>query len=337
MLTYNTLYRPVDDGSVEQLQMAAWLQYLLDRLDLACTISLAGRETHLIALASRTRHALDEQMRQGGSADLALLIPWLNALLGDDAYKITDWAAGASGQFLGEYQLAIVERHFPGSQAIYASAHGLTHAYGFHDSAMGWAALEAIELGLHTSARESEAILTYVRWARSTGLPAEHIIDEVIGRVWQSDEAERRIDEMAALVDCAAALARRTDTALALYGGEHNKIAFAIERDRKDLGTTDGLLAALAVCRLERLIDAGAFWPYYLLAGIVTSAPHVVEAIGQRFYGMTWHKWLNALLAKHLDEEIVPREEAVWSRLRTAMSFSAASNPIVHRRRRLPR
>ncbi|KVE33612.1 hypothetical protein WS68_11970 [Burkholderia sp. TSV86] len=48
MLTYNTLYRPVDDGAFEQLQMAAWLQYLLDRLSLACTLSLAGRETHLI-------------------------------------------------------------------------------------------------------------------------------------------------------------------------------------------------------------------------------------------------------------------------------------------------
>ncbi|MBF5008253.1 hypothetical protein [Burkholderia pseudomultivorans] len=316
--------------SLDDLRAAAWVQYLLDHLDNACDAALDSGDRHLSALAAATSTAIDARRRRGQPLDSTLLAPWRSALLrGDDcpAREQLDRLPCAG-------ELTAFERYFAGSRQVHASAYGVAEVWGTDDTRIGVAALFAAARG----ADAFGTLATLPIAAPQTQIERETTriaIDDTIGRIWQPDEAQRSLDEMAALAHCAACLAMRHGAPLALYGGEHNRIACAIRRDRPDLASPDGLLVALALCRLDELIGGDSFWVYYLLAGIAIAAPQIVEDIGRRFYGDAWQTWFDALLRRPSSQMRTAGDTAGFARLRDAMHFMAPRNPVgIGRRRR---
>lgn len=159
------------------------------------------------------------------------------------------------------------------------------------------------------------------------------VIDAIVLRVCGPRDDASRIDEMAALVTFSAVLAAGNGTSIVAYGGQHNLVARAIRTHRADLASVDGLLAALSVCRLDRLVGAGSFWAYYLLAGIAIAAPDAVREIGRRFHGDEWQACLDHVLAWPAVNRFGPKEDIAFDRLRGAMSLTSRWNPIVRGKR----
>ncbi|WP_323118336.1 hypothetical protein [Burkholderia alba] len=334
MLTYNTQYGYANSLPLDRLRTAAWVQHLLDRLERVAHAMIAGGDA---GMAEAGRATLD-RLRVNAPRDASLLDPLFTAVLGNDG-RHGNRSGTAYGSFAGapaRRELLLVERYVPGSKHAFDAAHGVMHAYASRDQEVGWAALESIEAGIGRPAPAGEdgEPVSAVRAARNEGLPAGRIIDGAIGRTWQPDESTRRFDEMVALVDFAAAIAADTPVTLAAYGGDYNSVACAIRGDRSDLASVDGLLAALAVCRLEQLTDAGSFWTYYLLAGIVIASPDAMREMGTHFYDDAWRCWIDALLALPASGELGHGEEEALSQLEASMSFVARRNPIVHTRRK---
>lgn len=166
----------------------------------------------------------------------------------------------------------------------------------------------------------------------SKGRRRGRVIDRAIGRIWGADE--KRADALSALAAFSATLAMNAPITLDAYGGEHNGVAAAILRERGDLASAPGLLAALAVCRLDRLTGAGSFWAYYLLAGVMIAAPQAVASIAARFHRDALSAWLDMLLAVPARSPIGDAGEAALARLAASMSFTSRHNPIVHTRHR---
>ncbi|KWF62866.1 hypothetical protein [Burkholderia pseudomultivorans] len=332
---------PKQDGDTrgalpDRLRTAAWLQYLIDRLDDA-----AGAAD----IAVHSRAGLSRDAR----AALHELAPWL-ATDGSGCACARD---DACTHVPDAQQLAHAERCCPGSRAVYDSAHGVVDAWSFDDRETGWAALERIAQGVGNSDETAAHDAGHER-GRAAVPPAKHLaeqriavaaagaqpstrpgalIDAVVLRICGPRDDASRIDEMAALATFCAALAAGDAISIAAYGGAHNLVARAIRTRRADLASVDGLLASLSVCRLERLVGAGSFWAYYLLAGIAIAAPGVVHAFGRRFHGDAWREWLDAVLASPAVGRFGPQEDAAFERLRGAMSLTSRRNPIVRAKR----
>ena len=246
-------------------------------------------------------------------------------------------------------QLADAERCCPGSLAVFDTAHGVIDACAFDDPDVGWAALERIADGVECHgevanepdgqretppAKNLRDRLTAVA-AMSTETPVRPgaVIDAIVLRVCGPRDDATRVDEMAALAMFSAELAAGNGVSVHAYGGRHNFVAQAIRTHRADLASMEGLLAALAVCRLDRLIGAGSFWAHYLLAGIAIAAPDTVRAIGRRFHGDTWQTWLDHVLAWPAVSRFGAKEDVAFDRLRDAMSLTSRRNPIVRAKR----
>lgn len=341
MLTYNTQYGYASSLPLDRLRTAAWLQYLLDRLERVAHAMIAGGNAAMAAAGHETLARLRGAARSTPRLDASLLDPLFTAILGDDADhgRCSGTAYGTLAMAPARRELLLIERYVPGSKRAFDVARGVIDAYAWRDPEFGWAALEAIEAGIGHEPVDSDAPPEpgSIRAARDEGQPASRIIDTVIGRAWQADEEERRFDTMAALVEFAAAIATQTPITPAAYGGDHNSVARAIWRERGDLASIDGLFAALSVCRLEQVTDAGSFWAYYLLAGIRIAAPEVMREMGRHFYGDAWRGWLDALLALPATGELDRDGAAALARLEASMSLVAHRNPIVHARRRSAR
>jgi hypothetical protein len=344
MLTYNTQYGYASSLPLDRLRTAAWLQYLLDRLERVAHAMVAGGNAAMAAAGHDTLARLRGGARQASRADASLLDALFAAILGDDAAhgRGSGSAYGTLAVTPARRELLLVDRYVPGSKRAFDRAHGVIDAYAWRDPEIGWAALEAIATGVGAARAVADEPAEppepdSVRAARDEGQSARRIIDTVIGHAWQADDDLRRLDEMAALVEFAAAIATHTPITPAAYGGDHNSVARAIWRERGDLASADGLFAALSVCRLEQLTDAGSFWAYYLLAGVRIAAPDVMRELGRHFYGDAWRSWLDALLALPATGELDRDGAAALSRLEASMSLVAHRNPIVHGRRRSTR
>ncbi|KVD83489.1 hypothetical protein WS62_21725 [Burkholderia sp. ABCPW 14] len=323
--------------SLGSLRTAAWLRHLLDHAERLASAAAASREAHIATAAYNTTLARSNaSARRGPTADADLLSELLAALQGDGASADTARAAtdGPFARTPTKRLLAIVDRYLPGSKAVFDGAYGMANACGFDDPEVGWAALESIELGIgHALAADGDVAEDAMRGlVRCDGPAAGRVIDRAIGCVWLADE--KHIDVMAALAMFSATLATNAPITLAAYGGEHNGIAAAIRRERRDLASAEGLCAALAVCRLDRLTGAGSFWAYYLLAGVMIAAPDVVAAMAGRFHGGALNAWLDMILASPARSEIGGAGEAVLGRLAASMSFTSRRNPIIHTKRR---
>ncbi|AJX30649.1 hypothetical protein [Burkholderia oklahomensis] len=322
--------------SLGSLRTAAWLRHLLDHAERFASAAAASREAHIATAAYNTLARSNASARRGPTADDDLLNELLAALQGDGASADTSRAAayGAFARTPTKRLLAIVDRYLPGSKAVFDGAYGIANACGFDDPETGWAALESIEFGIgHALATDSDVAEDAMRGpVRFDGPAAGRVIDRAIGCAWRADE--KHIDAMTALAAFSATLATNAPITLAAYGGEHNGVAAAIRRERRDLASTEGLCAALAVCRLEWLTGAGSFWAYYLLAGVMIAAPDVVAAMAGRFHGDALNAWLDMILASPARSGIGGAGEAVLGRLAASMSFTSRRNPIVHTKRR---
>ncbi|MGU7773438.1 hypothetical protein ACV229_25070 [Burkholderia sp. MR1-5-21] len=362
MLTHEAQYGDTRGATPDRVRTAAWLQYLMDRMEGAAVAAAADPDVRIAAVARAVLARLAGGPRQSADLDACVLAPWLAALGGGerglpDAADAID-SADACVRVPNARELAQAERYFPGSRTVFESAYGVIDAGTFSDPGIGWAALERIAAGAGGVVLERlasgaggaalERIASGAGGAAcepgglasadaGTSSPGD-LIDAVVTRIVQPQDDARRIDELTALVEFSAALAIRHDVVpLSAYGGTHNGIALAIRRDRPDLATTEGLLAALSVCRLDQVVGAGSFWAYYLLAGIVIAAPDVVRDFGRRFSGGIWWTWLEATLARPACGNFGREEDAAFERLRDAMSFTSRRNPIVRAKRTLPR
>ncbi|MGS0894622.1 hypothetical protein ACVBGC_19130 [Burkholderia stagnalis] len=342
---------PAKDGDArgatpDRLRTAAWLQYLIEY---AGDARAAGR-------ADATAVVTRASARRGSSPASAVppeLAPWLATDGGGCACDATGVVA-ACLHVPTTRQLAQAERRCPGSRAVFDSAHGVIDAWSFDDPEVGWAALERIAGGVadadgHAGEHEMdeqngpddapparnlrERRASVAAAGAQTPAPGR-VIDAVVLRLCGPRDDASRVDEMAALVTFSAALAAGRAISVDAYGGAHNLVVKAIRTRRTDLASVDGLLAALSVCRLDRLVGAGSFWAYYLLAGIVIAAPDVVHEFGRRFHGDTWRSWLDATLAQPAVGRFGRQEDAAFERLRAAMSLTSRSNPIVARAKR---
>ncbi|WP_419688683.1 hypothetical protein ACN22W_32840 [Burkholderia theae] len=354
MLTDPAKYGDARGATPDRLRTAAWLQYLIEHLDAAACAMAAGDAGDTTVVASHAiRVRAGESLSRDATAALQRLVPWIATDSGGCACDPTD-LPGACSHGPSAQQLAEAERCCPGSRAVFEAAHGVIDACAFDDPDVGWAALERIaggvecndadageraadekhgqgEIPVAKNLREKLAVVAATR-AETSARPGA-IIDAIVLRACGPRDDASRIDEMAALAMFSAELAAGDGVSVAAYGGQHNLVAQAIRTHRADLASTDALLAALSVCRLDRLVGAGSFWAYYLLAGIVIAAPDAVRDIGRRFHGDTWQTWLDHVLAWPAVNRFGPTEDAAFDRLRNAMSLTSRWNPIVRAKR----
>lgn len=354
MLTDPAKYGDASGATPDRLRTAAWLQYLIERLDADACTAEAGVTDDTTVIAS---HAI--RLRAGASlsreaiAILNRLAPWIASDAGACACDLTD-PRGACSHVPSMQQLAEAERSCPGSRAVFDTAHGVIDACAFTDPDVGWAALERIAGGADCHGNDDGECTEHESDAQDDMPPAKNlrerlavvaaaggetsampgaVIDAIVLRACGPRDDASRIDEMAALVTFSAALAAGDGTSVAAYGGQHNLVARAIRTHRADLASVDGLLAALSVCRLDQLVGAGSFWAYYLLAGVVIAAPDAVREVGRRFHGDEWQAWLDHVLAWPAVSRFGPKEDVAFEGLRGAMSLTSRRNPIVRGKR----
>ncbi|MCA8272763.1 hypothetical protein LGN17_09575 [Burkholderia sp. AU30280] len=354
MLTDPAKYGDARGATPDRLRTAAWLQYLIERLDAAACAAQAGDADDTTVIAS---HAI--RMRAGASlsreatAMLHRLAPWIASDGGACACDLTD-PRGACSHVPSMQQLAEAERSCPGSRAVFDTAHGAIDACAFDDPDIGWAALERIAGGVEGNGGDDGESTEHEKGAQDGLPPAKNlrerlavvaaaggetstlpgaVIDAIVLRACGPRDDASRIDEMAALATFSAVLAAGNGTSIAAYGGQHNLVARAIRTHRADLASVDGLLAALSVCRLDQLVGAGSFWAYSLLAGIVIAAPDAVREIGRRFHGDEWQAWLDHVLAWPAVSRFGPKEDVAFERLQGAMSLTSRWNPIIRGKR----
>ncbi|VWB37411.1 hypothetical protein [Burkholderia lata] len=350
MLTDPAKYGDARGATPDRLRTAAWLQYLIERLDAAACAaeaSDAGDTTVITSHAIRMRGGAN--LSREATAALHRLAPWIASDGGACACDLTD-PIGACSHVPSMQQLAEAERSCPGSRAVFDTAHGVIDACAFDDPDVGWAALERIAGGVEGNGgddgectdaqgdtpaaknlRERLAVVAAASGATSA-MPGA-VIDAIVLRACGPRDDALRIDEMAALVMFSAALAAGDGISIAAYGGQHNLVARAIRTHRADLASVDGLLAALSVCRLDQLVGAGSFWACYLLAGIVIAAPDAVREVGRCFHGDEWQAWLDHVLAWPAVSRFGPKEDVAFERLQGAMSLTSRWNPIVRGKR----
>lgn len=348
MLTDPAKYGDARGATPDRLRTAAWLQYLIEHLDgAACAgdpVVVPSHAIHVGAGASLSREA---------RAVLHRLVPWIATDGSGCACDPAD-SPGACSHVPSARQLAQAERCCPGSRAVFDTAHGVIDACAFDDPELGWAALERIAGGVERSGDDAGACIANEHDGPRETPPAKNlrekltavattgtetparpgaVIDAIVLRACGPRDDAARIDEMAALAMFSAELAAGHGVSAQAYGGQHNLVARAIRAHRADLASTDGLLAALAVCRLDRLVGAGSFWAYYLLAGIAIAAPDTVREIGRRFHGDIWQTCVDHVLAWPAVSRFGPTEDAAFERLRDAMSLTSRWNPIVRAKR----
>ncbi|WP_321791575.1 hypothetical protein [Burkholderia pyrrocinia] len=353
MLTDPAKYGDARGATPDRLRTAAWLQYLIEHLDAAACAAVgdAGETTVVASHAIRLRAG--ESLSHDAAAVLHGLVPWISTDGGGCACDPTD-LLGACSHVPSAQQLVEAERHCPGSRAVFDAAHGVIDACAFDDPDIGWAALERIAGGVECNGDEAGEFAADERHGQDETPPAKNlreklavlaatsaetsarpgaVIDAIVLRACGPCDDASRIDEMAALAMFSAVLAAGNGISVAAYGGQHNLVARAIRTHRADLASVDGLLAALSVCRLDRVVGAGSFWAYYLLAGIVIAAPDAVREIGRRFHGDTWQTWLDDVLAWPTVSRFGSKEDVAFERLRDAMSLTSRWNPIVRGKR----
>lgn len=355
MLTDPAKYGDARGATPDRLRTAAWLQYLIEHLDDAARVAarVAGATIAPPSRAARVQTRMN--LSHDAIAILHELAPWIAADGTGCACDATD-PLDACVHVPDARQLAYAERCCPGSRAAFEAAHGFIDAWAFDDPDDGWAALERIAGGVEPDGgvaahagtepsaigevppaknlRERRAPVAAACVAPSARPGA--IIDAVVLRVCGPRDDAARIDEMAALAMFCAELAAGKGVSVAAYGGRHNLVARAIRERRADLGSVDGLLAAVSVCRLDRLAGAGSFWAYYLLAGIAIAAPDMVRAFARRFHGDAWTIWLDEMLAWPAIGRFGRNEDVAFDRLRGAMSLTSRANPIVRAKRVRP-
>ncbi|PFH28904.1 hypothetical protein [Burkholderia sp. JKS000303] len=345
MLTDPAKYGDARGATPDRLRTAAWLQYLIERLDeAACSMTAEAGDT--AGMSSRAGMTLSHDR----VAMLHELAPWAATDGGGCACDASD-PRNACMHVPDARQLAYAERCCPGARNVFESAHGIVDAWAFDDPDEGWAALERIAAGMESGSDEAG---TYDAREPEEAQPAKNlrerriavaaacvepsarpgaVIDAIVLRICGPRDDAARIDEMAALAMFSAELATGNGVSIGAYGGRHNIVARAIRERRADLASVDGLLAAVSVCRLDRILGAGSFWAYYLLAGIVIAAPDVVHAFARRFHGDAWRTWLDAVLAWPAVSRFGPQEDVAFERLRDAMSLTSRANPIVRAKR----
>ena len=354
MLTDPAKYGDARGATPDRLRTAAWLQYLIEHLDAAACAPAAGDAGDTAVVASYAiRMRAGASLSRDAAAVLHGLAPWIATDGGGCACDPAD-VLGACSHVPSARQLAEAERCCPGSRAVFDAAHGVIDACAFDDPDVGWAALARIAGGVECNGEDAGERTAHEREEHGEAPPAQNlreklaviaaasaetsarhgaIIDAIVLRMCGPRDDASRIDEMAALAMFSAALAAGNGISVAAYGGQHNLVARAIRTNRADLASVDGLLAALSVCRLDRLAGAGSFWAYYLLTGIVIAAPDAVREIGRRFHGDTWQTWLDDVLAWPAVSRFGPKEDVAFERLRDAMSLTSRWNPIVRAKR----
>ncbi|UVE69026.1 hypothetical protein L2Y90_19900 [Burkholderia pyrrocinia] len=354
MLTDPAKYGDARGATPDRLRTAAWLQYLIEHLGAAACVAAAGDAGDTTVVASQAiRMRAGMNLSRSATEILHRLAPWIATDGGGCACDATD-PHGACSHVPSAQQLAEAERCCPGSRAVFEAAHGAIDACAFDDPDVGWAALEWIAGGVECNGEDAgertvderggqgeapfannlrERLAVVAATTAETSARPGAIIDAIVLRVCGPRDDASRIDEMAALAMFSAALAAGNGISVAAYGGQHNLVARAISTHRADLASVDGLLAALSVCRLDRLVGAGSFWAYYLLAGIVIEAPDAVREIGRRFHGDAWQTWLDHVLARPAVSRFGPKEDVAFERLRDAMSLTSRWNPIVRAKR----
>ncbi|HIE5943294.1 TPA: hypothetical protein ACXN34_001173 [Burkholderia cepacia] len=354
MLTDPAKYGDARGATPDRLRTAAWLQYLIEHLDAAACVAMAADGGDATVAASQAiRMRTGANLSRDATAVLHGLAPWIASDGGACECDLTD-PRGACSHVPSIRQLAEAERSCPGSRAVFDTAHGVIDACAFDDPDVGWAALERIAGGLECSGGDAGTCTAHETGAQGDTLPAKNlrdrlaviaaasgetstlpgaVIDAIVLRVCGPRDDASRIDEMAALVTFSAVLAAGDGASIAAYGGQHNLVARAIRTHRADLASVDGVLAALSVCRLDRLVGAGSFWAYYLLAGIAIAAPDAVREIGRRFHGDEWQACLDHVLAWPAVNRFGPKEDIAFDRLRGAMSLTSRWNPIVRGKR----
>ncbi|MCA8293849.1 hypothetical protein LGN19_08610 [Burkholderia sp. AU30198] len=354
MLTDPAKYGDARGATPDRLRTAAWLQYLIERLDAAaCAAITADAGDTTVAESQAIRMRTGANLSRDAAAVLYRLAPWIASDGGACACDLTD-PFGACSHVPSMQQLDEAERSCPGSRAVFDTAHGVIDACAFDDPDVGWAALERIAGGVERSGDDGCERTAPEIGAQGDTPPAKNlrdrlavvaaasgetsampgaVIDAIVLRACGPRDDASRIDEMAALATFSAVLAAGNGTSVAAYGGQHNLVARAIRTHRADLASVDGLLAALAVCRLDQLVGGGSFWACYLLAGIVIAAPEAVREIGGRFHGDEWQAWLDHVLAWPAVSRFGPKEDAAFERLRGAMSLTSRWNPIVRGKR----
>ncbi|NIF40879.1 hypothetical protein F3J14_08235 [Burkholderia sp. Tr-862] len=335
----------------DRLRTAAWLQYLIEHLyDAACVAAADDGDDATgvprSSRAARVRAGLN--LPHEAIAVLHELAPWIATDGGGCACDASDPPGGCT-HVPDARQLAHAERCCPGSRAVFEAAHGFVDAWTFDDPDDGWAALERIARGVERGSddadehdappaknlRERRAAVA-AACVEPSARPGD-VIDAIVLRVCGPRDDAARIDEMAALAMFCAELAAGKGISFAAYGGQHNLVARAIRERRTDLASVDGLLAAVSACRLDRLVGAGSFWAYYLLAGIVIAAPDTVREFARRFHGDAWQTWLDETLAWPALGRFGRKEEVAFEHLRGAMSLTSRANPIVRAKRVRPR
>ncbi|HIH2747740.1 hypothetical protein L3V59_26300 [Burkholderia aenigmatica] len=354
MLTDPAKYGDARGATPDRLRTAAWLQYLIERLDAAaCAAITADAGDTTVAESQAIRMRTGANLSRDAAAVLYRLAPWIASDGGACACDLTD-PFGACSHVPSMQQLDEAERSCPGSRAVFDTAHGVIDACAFDDPDVGWAALERIAGGVERNGDDDGERTAPEKGAQGDTPPAKNlrdrlavvaaasgetsampgaVIDAIVLRACGPRDDASRIDEMAALATFSAVLAAGNGTSVAAYGGQHNLVAREIRTHRADLASVDGLLAALAVCRLDQLVGGGSFWACYLLAGIVIAAPEAVREIGGRFHGDEWQAWLDHVLAWPAVSRFGPKEDAAFERLRGAMSLTSRWNPIVRGKR----
>ncbi|RQR57055.1 hypothetical protein DIE21_00765 [Burkholderia sp. Bp9140] len=358
MLTDPAKYGDARGATPDRLRTAAWLQYLIEHLHEAACVTTADvdatdgppspRAARVRAGVNRSHEAI---------AVLHALAPWIATDGGGCVCDAGD-PPGACMHVPDARQLAHAERCCPGSRAVFEAAHGFVDAWAFDDPDDGWAALERIAVGVGSRGGGADEHEAREPCANGEAPPAKHlrerraavavacvepsarpgaVIDAIVLRVCGPRDDAARIDEMAALAMFCAELAAGQGISFTAYGGQHNLVARAIRERRTDLASVDGLLAAVSACRLDRLVGAGSFWAYYLLAGIVIAAPDMVREFARRFHGDAWQAWLDETLAWPAVGRFGLKEDVAFDRLRGAMSLTSRSNPIVRAKRVRPR
>ncbi|AFQ49734.1 hypothetical protein [Burkholderia cepacia] len=358
MLTDPAKYGDARGATPDRLRTAAWLQYLIEHLNEAACVATVdvGATAALSSRAASVRAGVN--LSHAALAVLHGLTPRIAMDGGGCACDASD-PRGACLHVPDAQQLAHAERCCPGSRAVFEAAHGFVDAWAFDDPDDGWAALGRIAGGVAPGGRHgADEHDGRERHANDEAPPAKNlrerhaavvaaclepsarpgaIIDAIVLRVCGPRDDAARLDEMAALAIFCAEHAAGNGISVAAYGGQHNLVARAIRERRTDLASVDGLLAAVSVCRLDRLVGAGSFWAYYLLAGIVIAAPDRVREFARRFHGDAWQTWLDEALAWPAVGRFAQREDVAFERLSGAMSLTSRSNPIVRAKRVRPR
>lgn len=339
-------YVDTRDPTPGRLRTAAWLQYLIEHLDVAVPATTAGNACAPATVASHAKHIrVGVNLSHEAAAILHQLVPWIAADGADCAGDPAD-PLGACSRVPTEQQLVDAERCCPGSRAAFDTARGVLDACGFDDPDVGWAALERIADGVEDAGeriaggndgdnrappamnlRERLAAVEATNPDRSPRPGA--VIDAIVLRACGPRDDAARVDELTALAIFSAELAAGRGVSVAAYGGQHNLVVRAIRTHRADLASVNGLLAALAVCRLDRILGAGSFWANYLLAGVAIAAPDTVREIGRRFHGDTWQTWLDNMLALPVVSRFGKKEDDAFEHLRDAMRLTSSRNPIV--------